>query len=90
MLKEGKLIDKIVECSEQKDQGVGYYGHLMMIAKFVNDCPLSDDYLLNEKWQKLIEVSVKDFCNKSIFPPGAELIAAKQRQIAKAGGSFLG
>jgi len=92
LLKEGKLIDKILEFSDKRaDPSVGYYGHLMMIAKYINECPLASEYFLeNENWQKLIDTSVKEFFNKNICPPNSDLLAAKQRQIAKAGGTFLG
>jgi len=92
LIKEGKLIDKILEFSDKKsDTSVGYYGHIMLIAKYINECPLATEYLVeSENWQRLMETSVKDFLNRNICPPGADLLAAKQRQIAKAGGSFLG
>jgi len=91
LVNEGNLIEKVLEFSDKKGPDVGYHGHLMLIAKFMNTCPLLEEKLLgNEKWQQVVETSVKEYLNKSICPPDASLLAAKQRQIQKAGGSFLG
>jgi len=91
LVNEGNLVERVLEFGEKKSPEIGYHGHLMLIAKFMNTCPLLEEKLLgNEKWQQFVESSVKDYMNKSICPPDAALIAAKQRQIQKAGGSFLG
>jgi len=91
LVNEGHLVERVLEFGENTGPAIGYHGHLMLIAKFMNTCPLLEEKLLgNEKWQQFVESSVKDYMNKSICPPDAALLAAKQRQIQKAGGSFLG
>jgi len=91
LVNDGHMIEKILEFSEQKDTSVAFRGHLLLVAKSMNSCPQLEEKLLsNDKWQQFSETSVKEFLNKSICPPDAALLAAKQRQIQKAGGSFLG
>jgi hypothetical protein len=93
LVNEGKIVEKILQSltSTTRDPTVGFHGHLMMVAKAMNACPLLEDLLRsNEAWQKMTDTVVKEFQNKSICPPDAGMLAAKQRQIQKAGGSFLG
>jgi len=92
LLNEGQLLQKVLENSgPTTDPTIAFHGHLLMVAKSMNSCPLLEEVLKgNEAWQKMMETCVKDFQNKSICPPDANMLAAKQRQIAKAGGTFLG
>jgi len=92
LINEGQLVQKVLENSAPPtDSSIGSHGHLLMVAKAMNVCPLLVETLKeNEAWQKMMETFVKEFQNKSICPPDANMLAAKQRQIAKAGGTFLG
>jgi len=92
LVNEGKIVEKIMQSlTTARDSTVGFHGHLMMVAKAINACTLLEDTLKgNDAWQKMMETVVKEFQNKSICPPDPGMLAAKQRQIQKAGGSFLG